>query len=157
MVGRFLSMKATLAEWMANPLFLRDPGLEAPGQIIGWWEARRIPYNLIVGIAGIVSIAAVVLSVGVANAFLETPLQRPDPPLFFFAALYAVAANLGYTGSWVVELITGRFRGVRSGDLAVLSFRLGLVFSVLVTLLPAVFAGAFALHAILTRRPLIAP
>jgi len=39
----------------------------------------------------------------------------------------------------------------------VLSFRLGLVFSILVTLLPAVFAMGFALHAFLTRRPLIVP
>jgi hypothetical protein len=151
------TVKSVVAPWMASPLFVRDSGIDSPRQIIGWWEARRGPYNLIVAIAGVVTTATGVLSVSVANAFLESPIQRPDPPLFFFAALYAVAANLGYTGGWMVELIAGRLLGVRSGHLAVLSFRLGLVFSILVTLLPAVFAMGFALHAFLTRRPLIVP
>jgi hypothetical protein len=93
----------------------------------------------------------------VTNAFLETPLHRPDPPLFLFVLAYAVVVNLFYTGGWWVELVGRRLWPAMEGDLPVLAFRLGLVLSILVTTLPAVLATAFAVHAILTRRPLISP
>ena len=80
-------------------LFQREAELTDTGQIIGWWETRRVPYNLIVGIAGVVSIAACFLAVGVGGAFLKEPLQRPDPPLFGLVLVYAVVADI-----WVRSL-----------------------------------------------------
>ena len=49
-------------------LFQRETELTDTGQIIGWWEVRRVPYNLLVGIAGVVSIAACFLAVALAAA-----------------------------------------------------------------------------------------
>jgi|GEM_PF-1630118 len=65
--------------------------------------------------------------------------------------------NILYTSGWVIKLVSGRLWGKAQNDLAVLPFRLGLLLSVLVTLFPAVISVAFALDAILTRRPLITP
>ena len=76
-------------------------------QTIGWWEARRVPFNLIVGCAGVVSIAVVSI-VGLGAYFLfNSELGLPDPPLFaiFGVILYALVVNICYTGGWIVELV----------------------------------------------------
>ena len=150
-------MNAILNSLFSASLFQRPTGITNAWQTIGWWETRRVPFNLIVGIVGIMTIATGTLAMSVANAFLETPLHRPDPPLFFFALAYAVVVNLFYTGGWVVELVWRQLWPTTEDALPALAFRLGLVLSILVTTLPAVLATAFAVHAILTRRPLISP
>jgi len=149
-------MISILNRLLGPSLFLGEVGPRSAWRIIGWWEVCRVAFNLIVGIAGLVTLATGILAMGIANAFLETPLHRLDPPLFFFALIYAVAANLCYTGGWLAELVCRRMWPATRGDLAPLWLRLGLVFSIFVTLLPAVLAVAFAVHAILTRQPLIA-
>jgi len=151
------SVNAILSRLFGASLFHREPAIATPWAIVGWWEVRRVPFNLIVGMVGIVTVATGSLAMSVTNAFLETPLHRPDPPLFFFALIYALVVNLFYTGGWLAELLWRRMWGGPHGELATLSFRLGLLFSILITLLPAVIAVAFAVHAIVTRRPLIAP
>ncbi len=138
-------------------LFQREPSIATPWSIIGWWEVRRIHLNLIIGIVGIVTVATGSLAMSITNAYLDTPIHRPDPPLFFFALIYAFVVNLFYTGGWLAELVWRRWWGGPHGELAMLSFRLGLLFSILITLLPAMIAVAFAIHAIVTRRPLIVP
>ena len=37
------------------------PARRTTGAILGWWERRRLPYNLIVGGAGVFSIASALL------------------------------------------------------------------------------------------------
>ena len=150
-------MNTLLHRLLGTSLFERTAHTTTAWQTIGWWETRRVPFNLIVGIVGVVTVATGTLAMSVANAFLETPIHRPDPPLFFFALVYAVVVNLFYTGGWVVELLWRRLWPTTEDALPALAFRLGLVFSMLVTLMPALLATAFAIHAILTRRPLISP
>jgi hypothetical protein len=152
-----MGMKAILKRFFGASLFHRKDGIHQPWAIIGWWEMRRVPFNLILGIVGLVSIATGLLAMSIANGFLETPVHRPDPPLFFFALMYACVVNFFYTGGWLAELVWCRWWRMEQENFAVLSFRLGLVFSILVTLMPAVIAIAFAVHAILARKPLIAP
>ncbi len=135
--------------------FQREASFTEARRIIGWWESRRVCFNLVIGIVGTVTIATGTLAMSVINAYLETPIQRPDPPLFFFAFLYALVVNFFYTGGWLAELVLRRLWNSPQDDLAVLSLRLGLVFTVLVTLLPAFTAVAYALHAMLTRRPML--
>ena len=57
MVYKALKM---LIRW---PLFRRERPSERTWDIVAWWESRRIPYNLIVGAAGIAS-AIVMLITG---------------------------------------------------------------------------------------------
>jgi hypothetical protein len=41
-----------LARIRASNLFRRDTPVANYKDAIGWWESRRVPYNLVVGIAG---------------------------------------------------------------------------------------------------------
>jgi hypothetical protein len=130
----------------SSALGRRDKPLESDWQVIGWWEIRRIPFNLIVGAAGIATSIGL-LSIGLASDLLfGVPIGIPDPPLFAVIAviLYAVAANVCYTGGWIAELLVRRAWPEESNQFAPLTFTLGLAFAVVVTLLPAILVGATA-------------
>ncbi len=88
----------------------------------GWWEKRRLAYNLVVGACGVLVLI-----------FLRLPL---DPSLVIDVVLYGVIVNLFYTLGFLIEVISryyfksGRnFSQSRNG-----LFWTGLVISVLVTL-----------------------
>ena len=86
----------------ASSLCLRDIPVNSAREAIGWWETRRIPFNLIVGIAGILS-AVVVCVVGLGSYFLFDGDFEIPPPLFAAAEvlLYGIAANVLFTGGWL--------------------------------------------------------
>lgn len=134
-----------------SELFRRDPGVTGAWQVIGWWEMRRIPYNLLLGIAGVVSVAVSFLAAAVIVPVVGDP--RPDPPLFLLVAAFGVVANVLYSGGWMMELVWRRLWPAGSARLAVQTFGLGLLLSVMVALLPAVGAVAYALYVILARNP----
>ena len=78
----------------------------------------------------------------------------PDPPLFvvFLVVLYGIAANICFTGGWISELVARRIWGARADAYGEISFCFGLVFSVLLTLLPnIVFSLILAIQLILSR------
>lgn len=113
-------------------------------QAIGWWEARRVPFNLIAGCAGLVSIAVVsVVGVG-AELLFNSDLGLPDPPLFavFGVILYALLVNICYTGGWMVELAIRAIWPEQADRFATLSLSLGVLLTILVTLLPGIVIGA---------------
>ena len=60
----------------------------------------------------------------------------PDPPLVILAIVvpYGLAANLFYSGGWVCELLTRRVWPSESESFGTMSFALGLVGSVLLTI-----------------------
>ncbi|MEI8313978.1 MAG: hypothetical protein WCG79_00860 [Verrucomicrobiota bacterium] len=107
--------------------------------IIVWWELRRIPYNLAVGVIGIVNLAAF--------AFINDTLLKPYlafenrdwEPLS--VVLFAFAANFFYTSGWVTELIVSRIAPERARRFGPIAFGLGLGFTVLLTFLPPVADG----------------
>src|SRR5206468_10756884 len=45
---------------MEHPLVQRDRELSRDWDVVTWWESRRPAYNLIVGVAGLVSVAIMV-------------------------------------------------------------------------------------------------
>lgn len=119
--------------------------------MIGWWEARRIPFNLIVGSAGLISCIVVGL-VALGSYFLyDSELGMPDPPLFALVGIliYGIAANVCFTGGWIAELIIRQIWPSEADRFATLSLSLGLVFSVLLTLTPAVVVGAAGIFGLL--------
>lgn len=128
--------------WLCqNPPFRRTTPLTTPGEILVWWELRRIAYNLIVDIAGIcccLQMFAVILLLEVAfgvDCF-------PDPPIFalFIVVLYGFLANLCYTVGWVIEIRLPPSTSPGSTSFGETAFAAGTVFSVLLTLAPAVMA-----------------
>jgi hypothetical protein len=125
------------------PLFRRDVSIASTRAVIGWWETRRIPYNLIVGSAGILTCIAIAI-VGMGSyIFFNSDFGLPDPPLFaiFGVILYGILANVCFTGGWVAELIVQRIWPEEANRFATTSFSLGLILSVLLTLTPAILVG----------------
>ncbi|MGA2902091.1 MAG: hypothetical protein ABSF40_17845 [Candidatus Acidiferrales bacterium] len=98
---------------------------------------------MIVGIAGILS-AVVVCVVGLGSYFFFDGDFELPPPLFAAAEvlLYGIAANVLFTGGWLAELIVRKLWPTEADRFATLSFSLGLIFSVALTLTPAIVVGA---------------
>ena len=119
-------------------LFQRNEEHMTSLQIILWWEARRLFFNIVVGIAGVMTIVVMLLSAAVAEKLSNEPIGWPDPPLFAVIGiiLYAVGANVWYTGGWIAELISHEVWGNKVRGFAEMSFTLGVVFSFLLTLVP---------------------
>jgi hypothetical protein len=131
----------------ASTLCRREDPVSSAWQAIGWWETRRVAFNLIVGSAGIVS-SLVVGIVGLGSYFLfDSDFGVPDPPLFAVVAvlIYGILANIFYTGGWIVELGIRKAWPEQADRFATLTLALGVVFSVLLTLTPGLLVGALGL------------
>jgi len=122
-------------------LFRRADGPMTAWQIVAWWEARRIPYNLLVGSSGIVSSLFCVVSAIIGEKFLGEPIGMPDPPLFamFAAIAYGIMANVCFTGGWIAEIVAMRVWKDEAQHFGPISFMFGVIFSVALTLLPGIF------------------
>ena len=99
-----------------------------PLSLLGWWESRRLLYNQVVGTAGLFTLA-----VGYAIGPWETPLD-----LLIGAAIYGVMANVCYSMGWALEVMAGFVWGRQAPRVGPLLFRQGVIFSVILTLLPVV-------------------
>jgi hypothetical protein len=99
--------------------------------VLRWWERRRPLYNILVGTAGLVTIAT---GVGLGLLGPDPGLHR-GPPLALVAA-YALAANLFYSLGAPLDLLLRRWLKDDAGPVAQALFRYGLAFSVGLTLLP---------------------
>jgi len=123
----------------------RDP--ESAWEVIAWWEARRIPFNLIVGVTGAVTSAAMLVIAAVGELAMPGAQIFPDPPILVLVpvVLFAVMANVCYTGGWIVELLINYAWPEEPEGFGTLSFTLGLVFAVLVTLPPIPLFGGLLL------------
>ena len=130
-------------------LFQRREGQMNSLQIILWWEARRLFFNIVVGIAGVITIFTILFSAMIAEKLVNEPIGWPDPPLFAIigVVLYAIGANVCYTAGWLAELISREVWGDNARSFAEISFTLGVIFSFLLTLLP----GGLAVVAVLAR------
>jgi hypothetical protein len=130
-----------------STLCQRDTPVSTVWQAIGWWESRRVAFNLIVGSAGVLS-SLIVGIVGLGSHLLfDSDFGVPGSPLLtvFAVAIYAVMANVCYTGGWIAELGIRRAWPEQADRFATLTLALGVVFAVLLTLSPAVLVGAFGL------------
>lgn len=135
-------------EWLdrvrGSLLCERNTPIITARQAIGWWEARRVPFNLVVAIAGTVTVV-VVSVVGLAATLLfHSDFGLPDPPLFAVIGVivYALAVNVCYTGGWLAEILIRTAWPEQADRFATLSLSLGLLLTVLVTLVPAVVVSA---------------
>ena len=89
------SNTAIVSRLRASTLCQRDLPVSTAWQAIGWWEARRVAFNLVVGGAGILS-GLVVGVVGIGSYFLfDSDFGVPDPPLFADGAMW-VGADGGH-------------------------------------------------------------
>jgi hypothetical protein len=126
----------------ASRYVARDRPLETLADVIWWWESRRLAFNLLVGATGILTCIGLGIVLGIGIQFpqvADADFLLPDPPLFaaIFGILgFGIAANICYTGGWIVELLVRCTWPDESDRLATLTFTLGLLVAVCVTLLP---------------------
>jgi hypothetical protein len=139
-----LKSSRLLASLRNTDLFRRESSAMNGVEAIVWWEARRIPYNLIVGSTGIVTCVVVGVIAVAAQEFFNSDFGVPDPPLFalFGVILYGILANVCFTAGWIVELFLRRFSPREADRFAISGLFYGVIFSVLLTLAPAVLVGA---------------
>jgi len=133
--------------WLSSSrLGRRDAPLGSMWAVVGWWEARRVAFNLIVGATGVITSVLVLLIAWASERWLGIPIGLPDPPVLVILAVIAfgAAANICYAGGWVVELIVRRTWPGDSERVGVISFALGIVVAVVVTLVPVVIVGSAA-------------
>ena len=99
--------------------------------IVNWWESRRLAYNISVGTAGVVSLAAI----ETFSLLPPHPMLLPIPwqPI----AVYALLANLCYSAGSLAELLIRRVWGEELEPVGPALFRYGFAFSIGLTLLPA--------------------
>jgi hypothetical protein len=105
------------------------------GSIVGWWESRRLTYNVFVGSAGLATL-------GVIQLISWLPPQMSMHLGWQPIVAYGVLANASYTLGWVLEAAAQRLWGDRVRPLGPPLFRQGVAFSVGLTLLPIVLASA---------------
>lgn len=122
---------------MVSTILSREDAPSTPGQVILWWEARRIPYNIAVGIVGFLSVA-VLLALGPRVTNPDEPLFSPFL-LFGGILVYGVGANICYTAGWIMELVIRQFGTQSTDKFAQNAFKSGLIFSCLLTSLPTWF------------------
>lgn len=104
-------------------------------QVIGWWEVRRIPYNLIIGAVGITSLLLFFLFIHLAQE-LEPGEDAVEPLVLVFAP---IAVNILYTGGWLAELFLRVVWREKSLDIGPILFKLGLSLSLFVAVFPSAF------------------
>jgi len=124
---------------LALPLFARREEAVAASRIIQWWEMWRIPYNLFVGAAGVLCFIIIFVNIAIEeNVFGSQNIS------FFLAIVavpfYAIIANICFTSGWIVEIVVRKIWRERTGAFGEISFALGLVFSIFLTLAPAILS-----------------
>ena len=108
-----------------------------PLSLLRWWESRRVKYNLVVGSAGLVTLATMTLAALVLPSGQLPPLRG----LAAVVLIYALLANACYSLGWVTEVVARLVWGNRAPFMGPLLFREGLIFSVGLTLLPILMVG----------------
>lgn len=128
----------------ASSLFRRDTPVTNYKDAIGWWESRRVPYNIVVGIAGTFSGFLALFTAVAASTLLSVDFGIPNPPGFaiMVVVLYAIMANVCYTGGWIAEIFVRKLWPHEADLFATTSFFLGLLFSVFLTLIPGILVVA---------------
>lgn len=96
-------------------------------QIILWWEVRRLLYNVIVLIAGIISIIVMVTAAS-EHVHLQPGEDFYEPIMI---PIFASLCNLCYTLGWLTEIFIKR-----SSSYGPKMFKLGLYFTLFWVFLP---------------------
>lgn len=135
MTTPLVQMPKRLLGW----LFTHRIGPLPSKAVVLWWEARRVPYNVVVGVVGLVSSAVMVTVAFMCESRGGAPIGLPDPPAFAIVGvlLYGILVNVCYTVGWITELVVAKIWSVDTSRFGPIAFTLGTAFSVLVTLTPA--------------------
>jgi hypothetical protein len=118
--------------------FFKQPShQQSISETIIWWEVRRLPYNFIVGLFALGFLFLFLFFIDRSQILL--PGEDAIEPLALF--VIPVLWNIAYTSGWIVELCACKFPPLRPHFIGSKLLRWGLIFSLLVTSLPAIYWG----------------
>ena len=117
------------------------------GAILRWWEGRRLAYNLVVGSAGLVTLGVF----GVVSVLPWMGFDGERMGFLFAAMAYGTVANLCYFLGPIAEIGLHRLWGRTLLPAGPALYRMGLTFSVGLTLLPALVLSVVAIIATVVK------
>jgi hypothetical protein len=120
---------------LTRVLFPAPAEVRNTGAIFRWWESRRLTFNVAVGGAGLVTLAAMKVIA------LLPPLSMSMPIFWPGVLAYGILANLFYSLGFMTEAVMQRAWGEDTPRVGPPLFRQGLIFSVGLTLLPIAMVG----------------
>lgn len=130
-----------LLEWPSKPV---SPGTRQ--EIIAWWESRRFRFNLYVGMVGAVTWLLVLVA---GSAAVKPGIDFEEPiAMLIGTVIYGFLANICYTLGWLVDTISYQ------GTPRIRLYKAGIVFSLVVTALPGVWAVVAWLMTVITGHKL---
>ncbi len=112
-------------------------------QVIVWWELRRILYNIIVLIAGILSLI-IMITAASGRVHLEPGEDFFEPIVI---PIFAVLCNMGYTLGWLTEVFIKR-----SATYGPKMFKRGLYFTLFWIFLPSTIWVIVALFDLIKKQ-----
>ena len=121
----------TLAKW----LFSSPEPNTSSGRIIGWWELRRIPYNVIVGCYAFGCLIIFFVAIG-ATGHLRPGEDAVEPITLLFAPC---GINIFYTLGWLVEVPSRLLFPNLSPRLGPFMLAAGLALSLVLVTVPAAY------------------
>lgn len=135
-----MTTKGILAEFWAW-MFRVPDGERSSWEVIKWWELRRLPYNLIVGAAGFMSMIIAFTCIPAASVLnpAEDAIERMLEAAISFLIRVFCFVNIFYCGGWFVENVVDDIWPSEWPSPGPLLLKLGLGFSVTIVAEPAVF------------------
>jgi hypothetical protein len=114
--------------------------------IVRWWEARRLHFNVYVGVVGVITWFLVMI----AGSAAVKPGEDFEEPfaMIFGPVIYAFLANACYTLGWIADTLSSQSRP-RVG-----LYKAGVVFSIVLTALPGAWAVVAWLMTLVTGHKL---
>jgi hypothetical protein len=126
-------------------LFLRIDNATR-SEVFGWWEARRLRYNLLVGVVGVVTLLLVLIA---GSAAVKPGVDFEEPfAMILGPFVYGLLANLCYSFGPIFDTVFYR----RAPRIAL--FKAGHAFSILLTALPGIWAVTAWLITVYTGKKL---
>jgi hypothetical protein len=116
-------------------------GTLTTGQVIRWWELRRLLYNVVLLVVGVAAIAGMEWLMTKVIPMGEDAIE--PMALVLGVVVYGIMANLCYTLGWVVELRGRKTDPAAARRRGQWMFRAGLLFSCVLTSVPFWFACVY--------------
>jgi hypothetical protein len=107
------------------------PAQRNVGAILGWWEKRRIPYNIAVGLCGAASVGWIF-----TGEFIMTGGSVAAVAPWQGVVVFGLLANVCYTLGPAIEIIVHKIWGRELLPIGPALYRMGLTFSLGLALLP---------------------
>ena len=124
-------------EW----LFASPQGRGSSWRVVAWWELRRIPFNIIVGVYG--ALCFVIFLWAITTSGHLKPGEDAVEPLALLAAPLGI--NVLYTLGWLVEIPARLLVPGLSSRFGPILLKLGLGLGLFLITLPAAFWAGYRL------------